>query len=114
MARTTVPVTTAVRAGVALVGTAVLLADGGKFENAALIKHLIVINPTMGSLTFTPVFGKNLDGKTPTADAVTVGAGVTKVMAPYPAEYNQQSGADANFVYFAVSADGLTFATLES
>ncbi len=114
MARTNVPVTTRLRAGVVLSFTAVAAADGGKFENSTLSRTLVVLNTTVGSLTFTPVFGKSLDGKTPTADAVTVAGNATKHMAVYPADYNQQSGADAGYVYFAVSADGLSFALLDT
>lgn len=114
MARTNIPVSTRLRAGITLTFTAVALADGGKFDNSSQSRTLVVKNASGGSLTFTPVFGKSLDGKTPTADAVTVANGTTRYMAAYPSDYNQQSGADANYVYFAVSADGLEFALLDT
>ena len=89
MARTALTPVSVTRSGLALPATPAPATDL-KFVNTGA--ELLIVS-SVGGCTVTLNVAKKVDGQQPAAKTVAVGAGVTKIIGPFPtAAYNQAGG----------------------
>lgn len=97
------PVTTS-RAGVSDAGGAAASAGGDTFTNDGMTM-LLVKNGSGSAITVTELIGQTIDGQAVTAKTVSVPAGQTMLLGPFPAAiYTDPATGNMAFTYSGVTS----------